>query len=306
LKPKGVSGIVLEGREPPEPPMGREKVPLDLDKHEWHPSVLPGQIVVVSTVNEHGEPNLAPKSWIMMAAFAGPVIALGCNVGHTTYRNILATGEFVVNIPGEPLAERIFALLRYHGMERTLRSGFTLGPAERVRPPIVQECRAHLECELESVKGYGEEVVIFGKVLAARMDAECRSGEKPEQYFTLRPIFFLEDETYGSIDTAKMVGRAWPTEQRLFMVEVWEPQEPPARGDVLREHLAFLHGLRARGLLLVSGPFSDDSERGHGEPLGGMYVIRAASRAEAEELAREDPLVRSGGRFRVRTWTRTF
>ena len=48
----------------------------------WRPSVLPGQIVVVSTVNAHGEPNLALKSWITMAAFAGPVVAFGCNVEH--------------------------------------------------------------------------------------------------------------------------------------------------------------------------------------------------------------------------------
>ncbi|HET9014702.1 MAG TPA: hypothetical protein VFN57_03855, partial [Thermomicrobiaceae bacterium] len=55
---------------------------IDLDKHAWHPSVLPGQVVLVSTVDSDGWPNVAPKSWITMAAFHGPVLAFGCNVAH--------------------------------------------------------------------------------------------------------------------------------------------------------------------------------------------------------------------------------
>lgn len=69
------------------------KAAFDVDKHRWHPSVLPGQIVLVSTVNENREPNLAPKIWLTMAAFAGPILAFGCNTEHTTYRNVVATGD---------------------------------------------------------------------------------------------------------------------------------------------------------------------------------------------------------------------
>lgn len=283
------------------------KVAFDPEKHMWHPSVLPGQIVVVSTVDERGEANLAPKSWIMMAAFAGPVIALGCNVEHSTYQNIAATGQFVINIPGEPLAERIYALIRSHGKERIQQSGFTLMPAQKVKPPIVEECRAHLECELESIKQYGDEVVIFGKIVAASIDEECLLGEQPEQYFSLRPIFFLEENTYGSIDTAKRVDREWPTEQRLFVVEVREPLELARDRDVMRNHLAFLRGLRVKGRLLMSGPFVDKLGEGDVHPLvGGMYIIHAASKGEAEEVARQDPLIQAGGSLTVRTWVRTF
>ena len=35
---------------------------LPLDKWQWHPSPLPGQIVYVTTQNVDGELDLAPKS----------------------------------------------------------------------------------------------------------------------------------------------------------------------------------------------------------------------------------------------------
>ena len=275
------------------------KVTLGLDKKTWRPSVLPGQIVVVSTVNERREPNLAPKSWITMAAFTGPIIAVGCNTEHTTYQNIRTTGEFVINIPAEPLVERIYSLIRHHGEERIQHSGFTLSPAQKVKPPIVQECRAHLECQLDSVKEYGGEVLILGKIVAASIDPSCVAGEPPQRYFCLRPIFFLEEGTYGSIDTGKQVGREWPVEHRLFVVELREPPELAKDRAVIGDHVAFLRDLWAQGRLLMAGPFANESG-------GGMYVIDAASKAEAEEVACRDPLVRAGARYAVKTWIRTF
>ncbi|HVB42294.1 MAG TPA: hypothetical protein VNF47_06235 [Streptosporangiaceae bacterium] len=52
-------------------PRRTAKIAFPADKADWHPSVLPGPIVLVSTVDKRGEPNIAPKSWISMMAFRG-------------------------------------------------------------------------------------------------------------------------------------------------------------------------------------------------------------------------------------------
>jgi flavin reductase (DIM6/NTAB) family NADH-FMN oxidoreductase RutF len=78
----------------------KEKVSLNPDKPTWHPSDLLGQIVLVTTLNEDGTSNLAPKSWISMMAFEPPILALGCNLEHWTAKNIQARQEFVMNVPG--------------------------------------------------------------------------------------------------------------------------------------------------------------------------------------------------------------
>src|SRR4051812_45069653 len=68
---------------------------------------------------------------------------------------------------------------------------------------------------------------------------------------------------------------------------VYEPHLPA--------HLAYLQGLKARGVLLLSGPFADRT--------GGMVVIRAASRAEAEAIAQADPLVANQvDSYELREW----
>ena len=163
---------------------------LSLDKHDWHPSPLPGQLVLVSTCAADGTPNVAPKSWVTMAAFAGPVIAFGCNVAHATYRNVEATREFVVNVVPAGLAERVWALADLHGSDRLRTSGLTLSTAVAVRAPLGEECSAHFECTLDSVKGFGDEVMIFGRVVAAAAE---------ETYDALAPAFFLEGGLYAPL-----------------------------------------------------------------------------------------------------------
>lgn len=177
----------------------------DPDKRRWHPSPLPGQIVIISTADSDGVPNIAPKSWISMVAFEGPIIAFSCNVEHLTYQNIVATHQYVINIPSDRLVETIWLLPQYHGSERLRRSGLTLAPAERVRAPIIADCVAHLECDLVRTVEFGKEVVIFGRIISASIDRSCVETPDGSKYSMLRPIFFLEQRTYGTIDGAKPV-----------------------------------------------------------------------------------------------------
>jgi flavin reductase (DIM6/NTAB) family NADH-FMN oxidoreductase RutF len=183
------------------------KVALPLDKHSWHPSLLPGQIVLVSSVDADGRPNVAPKSWVTMVAFAGPLVAFGCNVTHTTYRNVSVTGEFVVNVLPAPLAERAWLLSDLHGEQRLRECGLTLVPAQAVRAPLVAECPAHLECVLDDVRRDGEEVFIFGRVVAASIDEECVDASIARQYERLAPTFFLEEGVYAVLGPPQRVAR---------------------------------------------------------------------------------------------------
>ena len=183
------------------------KVALPLDKRAWHPSLLPGQIVLVSTVDADGRPNVAPKSWVTMASFETPALAFGCNVGHATYKNVVATNAFVVNVLPEELVGTAWALSDLHGDERLRASGLTMSPATAVAAPLVEECRAHLECELDDVKRYGDEVLIFGRVVAASIDESCLDGGPDERYARLAPAFFLEAGTFAALGPVQRVER---------------------------------------------------------------------------------------------------
>lgn len=282
-------------------PQHTAKIAFPVDKADWHPSVLPGPIVLVSTVDAQGEPNVAPKSWISMMAFRGPLLAFGCHRSHATARNAEEAGEFVVNVPPEALVERIWAMPVSHGAERIARSGLTLLPARQVAPPLIGECRAHLECKLEAITRLGEEVVIFGKIVAASIDEDCVGSSVAGQYFRLRPVFFLEEGVYGSIDTAKRIGAPWPADQPLTVVELYDPP-----GDQhVKAHVAYLRSLRDAGVLLMAGPYDGRREQPDRPHPTGM-VILAVPEDKAREIAEADPLVRGGARYIARRWNRTF
>jgi uncharacterized protein YciI len=166
-----------------------------------------------------------------------------------------------------------------------------------VTPPLIEECKAHLECTLEAVTRLGAEVVVFGKVVAASIDEDCTGSSVTDQYFRLRPVFFLEEGVYGSIDAAKRVGATWPAEQSLTVVELYDLPS----GQHAEAHAAFLHSLRNSGVLLMAGPYD-----GPDRSCPAVMIILAAPEDKAREIAETDPLVRAGARYIIRRWSRTF
>ena len=80
----------------------------------------------------------------------------------------------------------------------------------------------------------------------------------------------------------------------------------PANGigpvmENLAPHLEFQEKLEREGVMFAAGPnWTDDEQLWDGE---GMVVIRAASLVEAQTIAAEDPMHKSGARtYRVRPW----
>ncbi|MFQ6090506.1 MAG: flavin reductase family protein [Candidatus Bipolaricaulia bacterium] len=182
----------------------KDKVGFGLDKRTWHPSPLLGQIVFVTTLNEDGTSNIAPKSWISMMAFEPPILAIGCNLEHRTAQNILARKEFVVNVPGAELAEVAWKSHELPHPRPVEAADLTPIPALEVGPPRVEECRAHLECILDRYLTYGEEVILLGRIAAVSVDKEVCEAHDP--YEALRLIFYLEGKAYGVIERARQLG----------------------------------------------------------------------------------------------------
>ncbi|HKZ94691.1 MAG TPA: flavin reductase family protein [Candidatus Bathyarchaeia archaeon] len=184
-----------------------EKVCLGVDKAKWHTSPLPRHIALVSTINRRKAPNVAPKSWISMVAVKPAIIGFGCNLQHQTARNILETKEFVINIPGEDLAESVWRTGESaHGdASRIKKLGFTLGPSITVAVPRIEECKGHLECVYESDRRYGDEIWFFGEIVFACIDEKALKGSSRERYTYLNPIFYLEEKTYGTLDRVQEI-----------------------------------------------------------------------------------------------------
>jgi uncharacterized protein YciI len=91
-------------------------------------------------------------------------------------------------------------------------------------------------------------------------------------------------------------------------LDAWQPPSTPEGRRLLHEHYLWAREAHARGHLLFAGPLNM-AAHGPGAPpsigvLTGLLVFRAASKAEAEEIAHQDPLHRAGFRKNVvHPWT---
>ncbi len=179
-----------------------EKVSIDVSQRNWHPSPLAGPIALVTTVDADGHVNVAPKSLINFITVRPLRVFLGCNREHHTARNLLGNGECVLNFPGDDLVAKVWAAaeVREPGEGEVAARGLTDIPAERVAPPRILECRYHVECRFEAVHWFQDECVFFLDVLAASVDRDAFSAKDP--YAILRPVFFLEPGTYGTISSS--------------------------------------------------------------------------------------------------------
>lgn len=176
-----------------------QKVSYPVDKHAWCPNLIPGAIVLLSTYDAQGQPNVAPKSWVQMASFQPPALMFSGSQGNTTENNILATGCFGVNLVDASLADRVYGCLRWFGRERIERAGFTLVPATTIQAPLVADCKAHLECRLVDTHAIGSGFLIFGEIVAASIWDAVLEAPPERRDALLDQAVFLEDGLYATL-----------------------------------------------------------------------------------------------------------
>ena len=123
-------------------------------------TVVPRPIALATTVDAAGRVNAAPFSFFNAVSSIPPVVVLGISPcagddggpgdGYKdTDRNIRETGEFVVNLVDEALAERmnICAVDFPSAIGELEKAGLTPLPSVGVRPPRIAESPVSFECQ---------------------------------------------------------------------------------------------------------------------------------------------------------------
>ncbi|MEV1007730.1 flavin reductase family protein [Streptomyces sp. NPDC049881] len=127
-------------------------------------------VVLLSTRNEDGTPNLAPFSSVF---WLGRRAVLGIGARSATARNLLRTGECVLNLPSDDLVSAVDRLALTtaadpvpptkarrgyrHVRDKFGRAGFGATPSETVAPPRVTECPVHMEALVRAAHPVAED-----------------------------------------------------------------------------------------------------------------------------------------------------
>ncbi|WP_336208658.1 flavin reductase family protein [Nonomuraea sp. LPB2021202275-12-8] len=171
-------------------------------------------VVLISSSNEDGTPNLAPMSSAFWLGWRG---VLGLGARSKTAQNMLRTGECVLNLPSDALAPAVDRLALTTGSDpvpprkhergyrfvpgKFERAGLTPVPSETVRPPRVAECPVSMEAVVEATHPVGDGGVVAFEVRVQRVWAhdEIRTPGTDDHIDpdTWRPLIMSFQKLYG-------------------------------------------------------------------------------------------------------------
>jgi flavin reductase (DIM6/NTAB) family NADH-FMN oxidoreductase RutF len=202
-------------------------------------TVVPRPIALATTVDGKGRVNAAPFSFFNAVSSVPPVVVLGISPGAAssdgykdTGRNIRDSGEFVVNLVDEALAERmnICAIDFPAGTGELEQAELTPLPSVDVRPPRIAQSPVSFECRRVTGVSLGPRSMLeIGRVIHIHIRDD------------------LVDPVKAYVDTEKMRligrmhGRGWYARTSdLFLMdrlelESWKPvkDSTETRGSII-------------------------------------------------------------------------
>jgi flavin reductase (DIM6/NTAB) family NADH-FMN oxidoreductase RutF len=173
--------------------------------------VVPRPIAWVSTIDQAGVCNLAPFSFFNAIGSNPPAISVsisyvdGVDGRKDTLRNMSATGEFVVNIVDEDLAQAMNATSANYppDVDEFAIAGLAPAPCVAVRPPRVQGAPVSLECKLFPVvpvgEGPGSATLAIGVIHMIHIRTDIVNERLYIDITNLRPIARLAGASYAYV-----------------------------------------------------------------------------------------------------------
>ena len=163
--------------------------------------VVPRPIAWVSTRSPQGVDNLAPHSFFTISSVVPPVVQFTSVGAKDSLRNAEASGEFVVAVCTEELADRVNLTGTDYppDVSEFDACGLTREPSSRVAASRVAESPVNLECRVVGTHDFGGgSVVVFGEVVWAAVDEAVLDGDHPE-IRRLAPVSRLGLDEWGAV-----------------------------------------------------------------------------------------------------------
>lgn len=170
--------------------------------------VAPRPICFASTIDKEGNVNLSPFSFFNMFSSQPPIVVfsparrLRNNTTKHTLENVMEVPEVVINIVTYDMVQQVsLASCEYpSGVDEFGKSGFTKEPATLIRPPMVRESKAKLECKVLEVKHLGTEGgagnLVICEVLRLHLDDSLFNEDKKIDQTKLELVARLGGDWY--------------------------------------------------------------------------------------------------------------
>lgn len=167
--------------------------------------IAPVPVVLVACSHEKLGRNLLTIAWCGIDCSDPETVHVSIRPERHSYRMILESGCFTVNIPTVEMIRIVDMCGVISGSEgdKFERVGLTAAPAKIVQAPLVAECPINLECEVKHMIPVGVHHMFIGEVVAKHADEEVLTDGKLD--FAKIPLITYVNGEYWSL--GEPVGR---------------------------------------------------------------------------------------------------
>ena len=177
--------------------MNYEKVKVSISSS--YKLLHPMHTVLVSCVGKRGRPNIITLAWAMPTSINPQLVAVSIRPERHSFALIEETKEFVVNIPTMDILKKTLFCGRKSGRDydKFKETSLTPLPAKKVKPPIIKECVAHLECKLHNQFATGDHTIFIGEIVEAYVDKDAFTDKYNLK--KARMIFHLGEDEFATL-----------------------------------------------------------------------------------------------------------
>jgi len=160
----------------------------------------PMHTVLVSCIGKNGKPNIITLAWAMPTSINPPLVAISIAPKRHSHALIEETKEFVVNVPTMKILKETLFCGRRTGKnyDKFRETGLTPLPAKKVKPPIIKECVAHLECKLHNQFAAGDHTIFVGEIIEAYANKEVFTNRYELEKASM--IFHLGGNDFATLE----------------------------------------------------------------------------------------------------------
>jgi flavin reductase (DIM6/NTAB) family NADH-FMN oxidoreductase RutF len=164
-------------------------------KNPWV-ALFPCPVVLVTSVDSQGKPNIITLAWAGVVSSRPPTIGLGIRPERHSYKLIEDAGEFVANIPTKKILKAVdlCGLVSGRDVDKFSETGLTPEPAEKVKPPLIRECPVNMECLLRKKMDLGTHHLFLGEIIRVHVDKKVLDKKGRIDFRKVSPFVYNQGE----------------------------------------------------------------------------------------------------------------
>lgn len=178
--------------------------------------IAPRPICFASTVDKTGNVNLSPFSFFNLFSTNPPIVVFSPSrrvrndTTKHTLENVLEVPEVVINMATYDMVQQVsLSSCEFpKGTNEFIKAGFTEEAATIVKPPMVKESKAKLECKVIEVKALGDKGgagnLVMCEVLLIHVDDSIIDNDKKIDQRKIHHVARLGSNWYCKVDETNL------------------------------------------------------------------------------------------------------